>query len=107
MKIGRMQHRIEIQDNVFGEQDAHGNREKVPTTLARVWADIMPLSGRELLLAQQVNATVTHSIRMRYREGVKPNQWIVFKGRTFDINSITNERESDRVMMLSCTERVV
>lgn len=107
MNIGKLQHRIEIQDNVFGEQDAHGNVEKIPTTLATVWADVMPLSGRELLLAQQVNATTTHAVRIRASDLVKPQQWILFKGRTLDINSIVNDRESDRVMLLSCTERVI
>lgn len=107
MKIGRLQHRIEIQENVFGEQDEHGNRERIWTTIAKVWADVMPLSGRELLLAQQVNATTTHSIRIRFRDGLKPQQRVMFGERWFDINAIINTRESDRELLLSCTERVV
>jgi len=106
MKIGRLKHRIEIQENIFGEQDAHGNRERIWSTIATVWADVMPLSGRELLLAQQVNATTTHSIRIRFRPGLKPQQRVKFGERWFDVNSIINTRESDHESLLSCTERV-
>jgi len=106
MKIGKLQHRIEIQENIFGEPDEHGNPAESWTTLATVWADVMPLSGRELLLAQQVHATTTHQIRIRWRDNVKALQRVKFGTRAFDINAIINDREEDRMLLLTCTERV-
>lgn len=104
MRIGRLGHRIQIQENQYAASDAHGNPVPTWTTIATVWADVMPLSGRELLLAQQVNATTTHSVRIRYLSTVRPDQRIVHQGRYFDINGIANDRESDRMQLLQCTE---
>ncbi|TGE33172.1 phage head closure protein [Desulfosporosinus sp. Sb-LF] len=35
--------------------------------LSGIWASIEPLSGREYYAAQQVNAEITHRIKIRYR----------------------------------------
>ena len=49
---------------------------------------IVPLSGSEAVNALAVEATVTHRVRMRFTDGLKPKYRIVCEGRTFDIISV-------------------
>lgn len=69
MKVGRLRHRIILQQRSDAE-NAEG--EVVPgwTDLAEVWGSIEPVSGREYFAAQQVNAEVTTRIVIRHLTGV-------------------------------------
>jgi len=107
MKIGKLRHRIAIQQNQSTTEDSNGNPVAAWTLVARVWADVMPLSGREALLAQQVNATTTHKIKIRYLASVQQDMRVSYDGRYFDINAVLNDRETDRMQWLECTENQV
>jgi len=74
------------------------------TTYENAWVSINPLSGRELMVAQQSQSTVTHRIERRYSALVSANHHILFGTRTFEINSIVNEDEGDHKLILMCTE---
>lgn len=39
-------------------------------SLATIWGQIRPLTGREFFAAQQIQADVTTEIRIRYRTGI-------------------------------------
>lgn len=76
------------------------------TAFATVWAEIKPATGRELMMAQQVGATVSHAIRMRWLTGVLPSMRVQYGERYFDINAVLNIEEMNRQLQLLCTERV-
>jgi SPP1 family predicted phage head-tail adaptor len=61
--------------------------------VATLWASVDPVSGRELMTAQQTQSEITHRIRCRYRAGIETAQRILFDGRAFDIQSAINPRE--------------
>ncbi len=69
MKVGRLRHRIVLQQRADAE-NASGEVIPTWTDLARVWASIEPVSGREYFAAQQVSAEITARITIRYRSGV-------------------------------------
>ena len=73
---------------------------------ATVWASIEPLSGRELITAQQAGAMISHKITMRHKAGVNPKDRITHSGRTFEIESVRNFRERDISLELLCREEV-
>ena len=106
MDIGRMRHRITLQE--FKETGR--NRFNEPITervaFATVWASIEPIVGREYWAKHQVQAEVTHRIRMRYREGVKPTMRVIFKEREFSIESVVNYQERNVDLQLMCKEVV-
>ncbi|MGA9851845.1 MAG: phage head closure protein [Gammaproteobacteria bacterium] len=102
---GEMKRWITVQQTA-SSQNARGEEIPTWTTFACVWAKIVPLSGREFLAAQQVEATLTHTITIRYLAGLDPTMRIVYNGRYFDINQVININEEDRQMSLLCTERV-
>jgi SPP1 family predicted phage head-tail adaptor len=80
-----------------------GPVEGVPTE-TEMWAHVEPLEGRELLQAQQVNASLTHRVTIRYRAGVAPTQRLRFGTKTLEILSIVNPGEANRELQLLCVE---
>lgn len=74
-------------------------------TVAVIDAAIRPLSGREGLATQQIYASATHEIEMRYRAGVVPKMRFRKDARVFDIDFVRNVEERNRQMFCVCTER--
>jgi len=64
-KTGEFRHRITLQKAVE-TQSASNAIVTGWADLGTVWAKVTPLEGRERLWAQQVDATLTHRVSMRY-----------------------------------------
>ena len=104
MKIGRMDQRIEIQDNQSSTQDAHGNPISDWRTVLRCWAAVSPVSGSEAIVGNQVNGKRPIKITMRPIYDVTPKHRIRVGTRLFDVNSVADVDSAGRVMELVCTE---
>lgn len=52
------------------------------------WASVTAISGLEKFAGQQVQAEVTHGIRMRYRPGVTAKDRIGYRGDKLEIVSV-------------------
>lgn len=105
MRAGKLRHRVII-ERLTATQDAAGQETGTWGTFATRWASLEPLSGRELVNAQQVSAEVTHAITLRYLSGVVPKMRAVFGGRNFDIQSVLNRDERKVELELLVRERV-
>ena len=105
MGSGAYRHRITIQ-SVTETADSFGAMTETWGTFAQVWASIEPLSGRELLQAQQIQADVTHRVRFRFLAGVTAKMRGLYGTRYFNILSIINTDERDREIVLMCKELV-
>lgn len=105
MRAGQLRHKVTIQQYA---QSLDSSRQpvNVPTKLAEVWAAVEPLSGRELVNAQQQQPDVTHLVRIRHRDDVTPKMLVLHGSRKLHIESILNADERDREMHLMCRERV-
>lgn len=84
----------------------YGDPQPAWGPVAEVWASVKPLSGREAMLAQQLQPDVTHAVRLRYRAGVGPECRLVLKGRKLNVVSVLNVEERDRSLELLCIEQV-
>ncbi len=62
----RLRERITLQAPV-AEQDAHGEPVHAWHDIGSVWADIVPITGRELFAAQGQQNPVTVKIVLRYQ----------------------------------------
>jgi SPP1 family predicted phage head-tail adaptor len=61
----------------------------VPSTLATVWANKVPLGGREGEAARQIQATAAYRWELRhYVAGVTVKMWVDEQGVLFDINEV-------------------
>lgn len=98
-KKGMFQRRIEARDEggqkSFGWEDIFADKISV---------EIIPVSGRELLAAQQVKGEVTHRIRCRYRAGLTAANRFVFRGRVFDLQATIDPREAGVMLEIMAKE---
>lgn len=103
MRAGIIRNRITLQKPVH----TRNALQELVTTYAdfiTVWASIDWGSGRRFLEAAQLNAEVQGVIRIRYREGIKPEWRIKYDDRYFEIVSIANIQERGREIQLNCKE---
>lgn len=103
MQAGKLRRRIQIQRRQSA-QDDYGQPSTVWVTVFDTFADIEPLSGRELILAQSVRSEVTHNVVIRYRPGITAAMRINYNGRFFNIRAVMDENERHRMLTLQCTE---
>lgn len=106
MRAGQLRQRIELQ-SVTEELDDYGGSVKIWSTQATVWAQVMPLVGREYFLAQQIGSEINCKIRTRYRADLLPTpKWrIVHEGNEYDIVSIQHVEERHREWVFMCILR--
>lgn len=109
---GQLQNRITIQTVTQSRNDT-GEAIDVFTDWQTVWAKIESTAGREFFKSAQLQAEVTHRVRIRYiypdtdhPSGVDPTMWIVFGTRRFDIRAVINPDERPIWLDLFCREVV-
>lgn len=105
MQIGKLRHRIAIQEATVTQSDT-GYAVKTWSTVTTVWGRIEPLSGREALIAQQISPELSHKVTLRYYPDLTPEHRIKFNDRYFDVNFIRNLEEKNRVIIVLCKEAV-
>lgn len=100
-----MRERIEVQSRTT-TQNAYGEPVATWSTLATVWARVEPLSGRELWQAAQVRPDVSHKVTMRHYPGLSPKHRLKLGSRIFNIDSVLNIEERERLHQVLCKEEV-
>jgi SPP1 family predicted phage head-tail adaptor len=106
MDIGKLSKRVAIQSQTITRNDV-GEAIETWATIKTVYASIKPLSARELLRADQLQATATTRMIMRDNGvTIKPSYRILWDSRIYDINAINNIDERGHTIELLCTEHV-
>ena len=103
MNAGKQRHKVELQ-SYTASRDSFGGEIETYATYAKTWASIEPLSGRELVYAQQVSEITKIRITIRYNSSVDVKHRIKFGLRLFDINAIMDTEERNKEMTLLCSE---
>lgn len=103
MRAGSLRRRVTLQSRATAH-DAYGQQSTSWATVATTWADIQPLSGRELLSAQAQQAETTHKVLIRYRAGVTSAMRLLYQGRVFNIQSVTDPDMAHVTLELLCSE---
>lgn len=102
----RLRHLLTLQQEVQ-TPDGGGGYTRGWQDVASLWAEIIPLtdtqnsshgSGREVLFAGQVQAEISHRIRLRYRDGVTARMRLVFENRAFNIRAVADTSENRDTM---------
>jgi len=109
-RAGALRHKVKIQTR-GSTQDSYGELDPSWSDLAtrRAWID--PLRGREQFAAQQVQADVTHRIRMRWDttiDAMTSKHRIVnanSTGQVFDIESVVNVDERNTLIEVMAVEK--
>lgn len=103
MRAGTLRHKVTVEQ----PQEARGETGQFTTSwqpLATTWASIEPLSGRELIAAEQVQSETTIRVRMRYLAGVTDECRIVHGTRVLQITSAIDPQDRHVELELMCRE---
>ena len=103
-----MNHRITVQQRTI-TKDSYGQELDTWTDVATVWANVKPIGGRERLRAMAVEASLTHTVMVRYRQAFTPPiamgaLRVTYMGRIFNIVSARDVDEERRHIIFDCTE---
>lgn len=105
---GALNRRVCIQERI--ENPTSGASDPYYQDIATVWASIEPLSGRELFLAQQVQSTTSHLMRMRFNKTLEPKHRLYYydgrrdKHRYFNIDSVRDDSNGGTYLDVYVTE---
>jgi SPP1 family predicted phage head-tail adaptor len=89
----RFRHRVTVESQVESI-DSNGDHFRAWEYVTTVWAEIKPLSGRELLLAQQVQSQVSTNIVTRYRSDIDATCRLKHNGTTFNVLAVIRDPQS-------------
>lgn len=108
IRPGDLRHEIEIQVQGTARGDAGEILDSWTTeTNGSIWASIKPGSGREFLAAKQINAEITHEIKLwYYPAGLTPAKRILFGTRIFNIIQVMNIEERNIEHLVYAKEMV-
>ena len=84
MKSGKLDSKITISVKA-ATRDSFGAEIIGYTVLANVWAEVLPISGREFFVAAQFVPEAQLKIRIRYREDFDETAKITYKSTDYDI----------------------
>ncbi len=99
MEAGKLRNFITIQ-KVSETFDDKGNIVQTWQDMVNLWAEILPLVGREYWSSKQVNAETTGKLRTRYYPGITPKMRIKFGNRYFEILGVINIEEKGEEMVI-------
>lgn len=86
MRAGDLRHRIEIQHKVTPRDPVTGEfGEPIWESFAKVWAQVVPLSMRDLIAAKAQQSEATGRMVIRYRTGVLSTMRILYRGEIYSI----------------------
>ena len=87
MRAGKMDRKVTLQTFTSTQND-YGEPVETWTKLAEVWAERVPLSGREAFIADQIAALSLVKYRIRHRTDVTPKARILDAGSYYDIRAV-------------------
>lgn len=91
---GELRHRVVIEEPVITQDNTTGEQLVTWTSVAEVWASIVPMSGREFLAAAAEQSEVRGRITIRYRDGIAANMRAVHRGKYYAILAVLPDNDS-------------
>lgn len=104
-RTGDRRHPVTIESLVTA-QTTFGDETEVWSTVATVFAEIIPLAGTERIDGSEVHANATHRLNIRFRPSMSTSMRIMYGSRTLQIISIRDIDERHHELELMCAEEV-
>lgn len=102
---GQLRERLKIEQALLSTRD-DGGLTVTWSTLAKVWARVQPLRGREALAAQQLESSLTHRVTIRYRSDIRAAMRLDWNGLKLNIRTVGNPDERRHFTELMCEQGV-
>lgn len=103
MNPGALDKRITIQ-SPSESQDEYGAPTQDWTDAATTWAAIRAATGKEIYASSGFVSQLSHVITIRWRTGISAKQRVVYRGRIFEIQAVSDPDESRTELKLLCLE---
>jgi len=100
---GRLDQRVTLQTATL-TRDAVGGPVETWVDTATVWAEIKPLTGKQIAQAAQVSADVRKAVTIRYRTGITAAMRIKFSDATTAKIHWIEEHRRDGKLVLVCED---
>ncbi len=105
MGLGSMRFKVTLQSATRTTDDG-GGAAVAWSNDGTLWANITPISGKEDYRQSQVQDSITHRIKVRYKSSIETKDRLKFGSRFFNIKSVINVDERKKYMELLCEEGV-
>ena len=102
MNPGRLNRRVTLQSQTVS-RDSAGQAKPVWTSVATVWAAVLPLRGKEYFESSKMNSEITVRIIIRYRADVRTSWRVVSGGSAYNIVEIINPADGRKELQLMCS----
>ena len=103
MRIGDLRKRVTLQTESSVSDNAGGYTLSW-ADVATVWADIVPTSMSEVIMAQRLEGHVTHRVTIRYRSDITADMRVMYGARIFNVRGYMNKDENNRWIELLVEE---
>ncbi|MEZ5818328.1 MAG: phage head closure protein [Hyphomicrobiaceae bacterium] len=106
LRIGALRHRV-VLEAPDRTDDGGGGGVVTWLPVSEVWASVVPTSGTETVVAEQIAGRVTHEVLVRHRGGIVPAMRFRFGSRIFEILAVLDVGERRRVLRCLCREELL
>lgn len=100
LRAGTLSSKVSIQQPVTA-QDALGQPIQAWVEVAKVWANIADISGREFIASGAMQHTVQTKITIRYRAGIVPAMRVVHQADSYNIEAVLTQGSLSLLLMCS------
>ncbi|MBL5919830.1 phage head closure protein [Lelliottia amnigena] len=107
MNLGKLKHRIRIERRNGVQNTETGAMVYSWQKVADVYAEVTPVSVKEFITSQAANVELSARIKIRYREDIKAQDRIIFRGKNYAVEGILPDPDSGlEYLTLPCSEGV-
>ena len=114
MSVGRMRHRLQLQNKTVTADGGGSDELTSYKTFATVYGSIVAKSGGERLFGEQLQEPITHIITLRFRTDFTFKNRILYSyknngvasTRALNIQRVVNVGSRDRYLEVMCIEGV-
>ena len=105
MRAGRLNRRISIRKSTSPPDSYGGQIPTWSTFLNDAWAQVRPLSMREMWQADQVSSPIDTEFLLRYATGITPSMIVVYDGKEYNIHSVIDVGDKHTELRMLASRR--
>jgi SPP1 family predicted phage head-tail adaptor len=103
--IGKLDRKITIQAMTRSQGTAYGEPLETYTTWLQPWAEVRPLTMREITEAKQTSTESLLHFQINWVSGMRMTHRILYEGLQYEIKSILDVGRRDRLNIIGSARR--
>lgn len=107
MSVDDLSERISIRYYTYKRNERGDIVKDTEEVRCMVWAKVLPLTGKIEYQSPENLNTVTYRITIRYRPDIKPDDFVVWRGRKFRLTTVPIDLESRRIWLMFDVKEII